>query len=159
MGAQLHVQFTNPDAGWMDMTIRADGRVIKLAASYVFDTVGELVESLHAITTGETLRSIRFLEEPDLYEMAFECEDCGTIRVEIFRSTLSRRRLGAAVFEARGNALKVHLAFWRALRSLQTRFSAKDFERRWGHAFPEARMAQLGANLGRMKAERQVERR
>jgi len=154
MADALKVRFDDPQNGWMAMTIRSDETIVTLLVSYVlYNTLDELVDGLHALTTGDNYRSVRIFEEPTTCEMRFRREN-GTIRFELCRfssfSRVASRKPGQMLFEIEGTLAEVCLPFWRALRNLQTRFSEDEFQLRWRRPFPGSGMQKLRANLSRL---------
>jgi hypothetical protein len=138
----------------MALTIQSDTNVVTLVASYTpYDTLDELVECLHALlTTGDARRTVRVMEEPEVCELRFEHEN-GTISLEVCRRFSHQHRRCHTLFEARGSVLEMCLPFWRALRSLQTRFPEKDFELRWQRPFPASGMERLSAHLKSLRTQ------
>lgn len=133
------------------MTIRSDETVVTLLVSYVlYNTLDELVDGLHALTTGDHYRSVRIFEEPTSCELRFRREN-ELIRFELWRfssySQIRSRKPGQMLFEIEGTLAEICLPFWRALRNLQTRFSEDEFQRRWRYPFPGSGMQKLSANL------------
>ena len=122
MGSSLKVQFDDPQHRWMVMTIRSDASVVTLTVSSVlYDTLDELVDSLHALATGDDYRSVRIFKEPASCELRFKREN-DTIGLELCRfSAFNRLRSpkpGQTLFEAVGTFAEICLPFWRALRNL-----------------------------------------
>lgn len=151
MGNKLRVEFGDPQHGWMAMTIRSDASVVALTVSSVlYDTLDELVDGLRALTTGDDHRSVRIFEEPTSCELQFNLAN-GTMGLKLCRfdshSRRSSRKPGQRLFETAGSGSEICLPFWRALRNLQTRFSAEEFRLWWHRHFPESGMEKLGANL------------
>jgi len=123
MSSLLKVQLGDPQAGWMLMTIRSDAIVVRLTVSRaLFDTLDELVDGLHALTTGDDYRLVRIFEEPTYCELRFKREN-DTVSLEICRfakfSLAQSRRSGEALLATAGTFAEMCLPFWRALRDLQ----------------------------------------
>ena len=151
MSSSLKVQFDDPQGGWMVVTIRSDASVVTLSVSSVlYDTLDELVDSLHALATGDDHPSVRIFEEPTSCELQFKREN-GTIGLKLCRfASFSRPRSGKpgeTLLATAGTFAEMCLPFWRALRSLQTRFSDQEFQLRWRRPFPTSGMEKLSANL------------
>jgi hypothetical protein len=120
MADALKVQFDDPQSGWMALTIRSDETLVTLAVSSVlYDTLDELVDGLHALTTGDHYRSVRIFEEPTSCALRFKREN-GTIRLELCRfsscSQVRSRKPGQMLFEIEGTLAEICLPFWCALR-------------------------------------------
>jgi hypothetical protein len=146
LGSKLEVQFDDPQHGWMAMSIRSDSDVTLTMSSVAYDTLNELIEGLHALITGDSYRTIRVFEEPTVCELRFECEGTA-IRLNVLRP--SSRGDGEPLLETDGNFSEICLPFWRALRNLQSRFSAEEFALRWGRSFPLSGMQKLSTELRR----------
>ena len=85
MGTRLRVQFDDPQHGWMTLTIQSDVGVATLNMSYVgFDTLDEMIDGLHALSTGECSRAVRIMEEPTVSELRSRREN-GTIALVVCR--------------------------------------------------------------------------
>jgi hypothetical protein len=137
----------------MDLIIRADACAVALAASYAgYDWLAEMVGALHGLTTYDHRKLVRILEEPEVCELRFDRAD-DTLTLEVCRRALVQHRHRRTLLETRGSTLEICLPFWRALRNLQTRFSEKEFERRWLSPFPTSGMEQLTAHLRQLREQ------
>jgi hypothetical protein len=149
----LKVEFGDPHAGWMDLMIRADACAVALTASYAgYGWLAEMVGTLHGLTTYDHRKLVRILEEPEVCELRFDRVD-GTLSLEVCRRASEQHRHCRTLLEASGSILEMCLSFWRALRNLQTRFSEKEFERRWHSPFPTSGMEQLTAHLRQLREQ------
>jgi hypothetical protein len=116
MGSKLRIQFDDPQHGWMAMSIRSDVGVVTVTVSSVaYDTLDELVDGLHALTTGDGYRAVRIMEEPTVCELRFKCES-GAMGLKVCR--LSLRNDGQTLFEADGSFSEICVPFWRVSGSV-----------------------------------------
>ena len=83
MGSGLKVEFGDPYAGWMHLTIQADACAVAIEASCTpYDWLDEMVSALHGLTTWDGSRSMRIMEEPEVCELRLERKD-GAIELHI----------------------------------------------------------------------------
>jgi hypothetical protein len=153
LSSKLKVAFDAPHGGWMGLTIRADTRAIALQMSYTpFDSLDEIVGALHGLTTYDDRRSVRISEEPEVCELRFERNN-GTMDLEVCRRGSFQHRRRQMLLKTRGSTLEMCLPFWRALRSLQTGFSEKEFEFHWRRPFPTSEMDRLTTHLKQLREQ------
>jgi hypothetical protein len=115
-----------------------------------FDSLDELVGTLHGLTTYEDRKAVRISEEPEISELRFERVNSTMDLVVCRRASIQHRRC-RMLLNTRGSTLEMCLPFWRALRNLQTRFSEREFELLWHRPFPTSEMEQLTAHLDHLR--------
>ena len=153
MSSTLKVEFDDPHAGWVGLTIRADTDAITLRISYTpFNTLDEMISAVHGLTTYDDRKSVRLSEEPEVCELRFECNK-STIDLEVCRRASFQHPRCQTLLKTRGSTLEMCLPFWRALRNLQTRFSDTEFEQRWCRPFPASGMDELTKHLRRLRGQ------
>src|SRR6266436_161875 len=144
LGSKLRVQFDDPQHGWMTISIRSDASLVTLTvSSVVYHTLDELVEGLHALATGDCSRCVRIMEEPTVCELQFKRESV-PIGLRVCRRT--SRDHCQTLFETESSFSEICVPFWRALRNLESRFSAEEFSRRWGRPLPAVRDGKADRN-------------
>ena len=142
---RLIVTFDEPANGWSRLELLFNGEVFKEPFSHIYPTLGELCGALCDLLAGHEGRRVVFLLEPAELELTLTPLAGGTARVSL-RLFKDRRRTssdGDLVTEFVGERHEIVLAFWRALRRLQTGLSDSHFEERWRAPFPRLEMASL----------------
>ena len=83
------------------------------------------------------------MEEPTVCELQFKRESV-PIGLRVCRRT--SRDHCQTLFETEGSFSEICVPFWRALRNLESRFSAEEFSRRWGRPLPAVRDGKADRN-------------
>lgn len=156
MDATLTVEFESPENGWMRLRIaHVDAEFSVVASCTPYDSVGDLVHAICQVAKGLDEVVVRWSVEPGEYDLRFLSEsDRTSVTVTSFPAHARVKGTGQLDFQAHGSRLEVCLAFWRALRRLESRITAADFEREWGHPFQTDKLGDLTRTMDRMKAER-----
>lgn len=143
---RLHIRFDDPDNGWIRIEIDFGENHFEESFSYAgYSGFSELISAITALWSGPCPRlSVTWLLEPTEMDFAFERAE-SQIVFEIIEYRDHRRELdlGKAVFQWHGSYEIICLAFWRALRSLEGRFSAEELTRRWHREWPATEMEYL----------------
>jgi hypothetical protein len=136
----LTIDYRLAGSGWVDCTIRSDGRECKLSASYLSDALGKLVLAAAAVLAGVHSVSVGFDKEPGEYRWSIVCTDAGAMRVSI----LSFQDLWGNLPDADGTLMLsvscAPLDFGNAVREAAEAVLSKnglaDYNAQWGHDFP-----------------------
>lgn len=148
--SKFKVEFDNLDVGWVTLTIREQSRVVIIQASYIYNSFHQLVDALYKLKLSEGEAIAVWQCEPMEYELCFTREE-ETIALDILcfpdssRSVFQRN----IVLSTTGTYEEICLPFWRALRSLQGRYSEAEIEERWQRTFPTREMKMLTSALGK----------
>ena len=158
MSSKLRVEFGLPQHGWISFNIICGDSDFSICASYTpYDSVGALTSAICQIAKGIPEVMVPWNEEPVEHELHFKGDAALTSFTITSHPDHSRiQGTGQQAFEAHGSRLDICLAFWRALRRLESSLKASDFERAWGHPFPTEKLEELTQIMQRMKA-REVE--
>lgn len=142
---KLTVAFDKPSHGWLGLELRSDAEAVSETFSHIYPTLPDLCDALSDVLCGRPSRRVVFLLEPAEVELSAMPLADGRCNLRLCRFTDSRRTSpdSDTVFELEGETAEIVLAFWRALRRLQTSLSESDFEKRWGERFPKLEMAAL----------------
>jgi hypothetical protein len=137
MDEKLRVAFGEPAHGWLQLECHAGQTAFCETFSHMYPSLSDVCEALCDVLTGNRPpRRVVFLLEPAEVEMVLAPHD-GRCRVSLLAFRDRRWDLdGQAVLEFDVATVDVVLAFWRALRRLQTSFPENEFEARWGEPFP-----------------------
>lgn len=156
MDATLTVEFEPPESGWMRFRIAHVDAEFSIVASCVpYDSLGNLIHAISQVAKGLDEVVVPWSVEPGEYDLRFLSEsDRTSVSVTSFPDHARVKGSGQLEFEAHDSRLEVCLAFWRALRRLESRITAEDFERGWGHPFQADKLANLTRTMDRMKLER-----
>ena len=149
--SKLRVTFENPDAGTVWFTLASGSESVAISATYIYNSFYQLADALHRIRAAPGQATVVWMCEPSEYEMQF-CREADIIRLEVVWFPGSERSVfkpGQVEMSMTGSYDEVCLPFWRALRELQGRLPASDFEARWGDPFPSRELELLTAVLGK----------
>ena len=138
MNQKLKVSFDDPEHGWVCLNINCGDTSATIIASYTpSDSFLGLTNALYDLLHYEGEATVVWHEEPAETELRFfRTKDL--VRLEVWFFFDDRRDYGRAKkeFEVSGLYEEICLPFWRALRSLQGRFSNEELGTRWHRAFP-----------------------
>jgi hypothetical protein len=137
MNEKLRVAFDEPSAEWLQLEVHAGESAFRETFSHIYSSLPDVCEALCDVLTGDRQpRRAVFLLEPAEVEM-WLAPHAGRCRVSLVLFPGRRRDIdGRVVFEFEGATADVVLAFWRALRRLQTILPEHEFEKRWRAPFP-----------------------
>jgi hypothetical protein len=155
MMSRLKVEFDQPEHGWLKVELRSAQIELSDTFSHIYPTLPNLCEALCAVAEGKGSRPVVFLLEPQELELSFTSQENQTCIVNAVLFPDRRRDLenGEVVFAHSGSSREVVLAFWRALRQLQTCLPEHEFTVRWREPFPAKEMAALTVAVATIKTE------
>lgn len=138
--ARLRVEFKHIEHGWVQTHFCVEEEEHEMWFSYVYrDVFSQLCAALLAMLEENGERVVTWMEEPDEDEMRFKKRD-EKIELELWRFENHRRGLGERPhlrFQIAGGYGELCIPFWRALKSLRSRYSDEEFSECWGTPFPE----------------------
>lgn len=151
--SRLHVAFDEPSAGWLAIEVRTADQHVHDTFSHIYPTLPDLCAALCDALGGIPSRPVTFLLEPAELELTIVPEGpaVSVLRIRMYPDR-SRTLTPAPTLEFRGAATAIVLAFWRALRRLQTCLPASQFSERFREPFPELEMASLTRLVAARKA-------
>jgi hypothetical protein len=139
MTQKLKVSFDNPEHGWVGLFINYGDNVMSIIASYTpSDSFLDLTNALHGLMYCPIEATVIWHEEPAETELRFSPSG-ELIMLQVYVFPDRRRRIarsGGKELEIAGSYEEICVPFWRALRSLQGRFSAAELDARWHRQFP-----------------------
>jgi hypothetical protein len=147
MGTDLRVAFSRMGKGWLGLALQMEGRQFSTTFSDVpYDSLLQLAEALHGFYVNGLAGSVRFNGEPEEHELHLEPagSERATVRLVRYPGFARVQGTGTEVFTVEAPRRDLVLAFWRALRRLETGFAANG-EPDWRFEFPHRAVAQLGA--------------
>lgn len=141
---RLDVAFDEPSEGWLAVEIRTGDQSVHEKFSHLYSTLPNLCSALCDALRGRPSRRVTFLLEPAELELSIvrEGPTVSVLNLRMFRDR-SRTLTPAPILEFHGATAEIVLAFWRALRRLQTCLSASQFHERFHEPFPELEMDSL----------------
>jgi hypothetical protein len=145
----LKASFDDPADGWVGLTISRGDEAVTINASYTpRDSFRELADALYKLFLHEGEAKVVWNEGPGEDEMRFSREG-DFVRLEVCGHPGRSREEGRGerLFEASGSYGEVCVPFWRALRSLQGRFTGEELSARWHRPFPSEEVDGLTALL------------
>jgi hypothetical protein len=138
MKQKLNVSFENPEHGWVGLTISQGEESLKIIASYTpSDSFLDLTNALYNLRCYRVGGVVAWHEEPAETELRFSISG-DEVELDVYFFSDHRRDYGRGerVLAITGSYEEICTPFWRALRSLQGRFSAEELDARWHRPFP-----------------------
>jgi hypothetical protein len=138
MKQKLKVSFDNPEHGWVGLTISQGEESLTITASYTpSDSFLDLTNALCNLLCYRGGGVVTWHEEPAETELRFSISR-ELVELEVYFFSDHRRDFGRGKRELAitGSYEEICMPFWRALRSLQGRFSAEELDARWHRPFP-----------------------
>src|SRR5215813_10657582 len=128
MNQKLEVSFDDPAHGWVCLTINCGDKSAAITASYTpSDSFLNLTNALYSLLHYEGEATAIWHEEPAETELRFSrLKDLVGLEVWSFFDHRRDDGKGERVLAVSGSYEKICLPFWRALRSLQGRFSNEE---------------------------------
>ncbi len=157
----LKVELGLPESGWMRLSVLHGDHSFSIDAAYTpYDWLTGLAHAVSKVAAGIDEVTVPLAEGPGEWDFAFHGA-CDRISVRITSFPDHSRMLGTGrrEFEFQGSRLDVCLAFWRALRRLESQISSDEFERAWRHPFPAEKLEELSKIMQQMKASQPDRRR
>lgn len=141
---RLDVAFEEPSEGWLAVEVRTGDQSVHEKFSRLYATLPNLCDALCDALRGRPSRRVTFLLEPAELELSIvrEGPTGSVVHLRRFRDR-SRTPTPAPILEFHGATTEIVLAFWRALRRLQTCLPASQFHERFHEPFPEREMDSL----------------
>lgn len=149
--SQLKIRFDEPEHGWMNVEIHADGaELMRISVSDVYPSLHLLVDALLAMLDLRAEKSVDWMQEPAEFEMLFARRG-EHISLEISSFSSSFRPIGerSTDYVFSGSYEEICLPFWRALRNLEGRYSPEELANRWTEPFPHRELALLTERMGK----------
>ena len=138
MKQKLKVSFDDPEHGWVGLTISHGEESLTIIASYTpSDSFLDLTNTLYNLLCYRIGGVVTWHEEPSETELRFSISG-EQVKLEVYFFWDHRRDSGRGARELAitGSYGEICRPFWRALRSLQGRFSADELNARWHRPFP-----------------------
>jgi hypothetical protein len=141
---KLEVSFDLPSDGWVGLDLRVGDQHLFESVSHIYPGLRDLCAGLCDVLNDAPSRPIVLYLEPAELELLIspESSDLWRLTASIFpdrrRSSPTSPTISAAL-----PAATIVLAFWRALRRLQTSLSPEEFAARFREPFPSLEMASL----------------
>jgi hypothetical protein len=143
---KLNIRFDDPENGWIGIEIDFGDNRLEQNLSYAgYNGFSELVLAIMNLWSGPCPKLLAtWLVEPIEYDFVFERSQ-NQVNFEVIEYPNHRRKigLGEIVFQWSGNYKEICLSFWRALRSLEGRFSTDELTRRYHSEWPATDMIHL----------------
>ena len=135
---KLKASFDNPENGWVGLTISQGGESLKIIASYApSDSFLDLTNALYNLRCYRVGSVVAWHQEPAETELRFSISG-DEVELDVYFFSDHRRDYGRGerVLAITGSYEEICTPFWRALRSLQGRFSVEELDARWHRPFP-----------------------
>ncbi|MFN7944013.1 MAG: hypothetical protein U0Z53_01455 [Blastocatellia bacterium] len=146
------IRFDDLENGWLTVRIKQGNAEYTFFPSHVpYDSIRELTDGLGNLLLGDTQATVHWNDEPIEHEFVFDKTGNElSFRVLLLNET----RLGKQpeeVFGLQGTLYEIIRPFWVALRDLETRYPAEEYQRRWREPFPVNEMRVLTAHFEKLK--------
>ena len=137
MSEKLKIAFDDPADGWVGLKLMRANEVIQIIASYTpHDSFLDLIDALYNLFLSDGEWKVIWSEEPSEIELSFRRAG-NLVSVEVLKFPDYRRGTEpVSLFTLSGSYDEIAIPFWRALRSLQGRFSSEELNARWHRKFP-----------------------
>jgi hypothetical protein len=127
----------DPNHGWVVLSLQAPSAEVEIVGSYApGDSFLELIRALDDMLHEGGERTVTWYEEPQETDLCFVGRaNRVQLTVRRFRDHRRTKGGGRVLLDVAGSFEQVCLPLWRALRSLQGRFSQQDLDARWHKNF------------------------
>lgn len=149
---RFNIRFDDLENGWLTVRLKNGDQEYTFIPSHVpYDSIRELADGLGNLLLGYTQTKARWNDEPVEHEFVFD-KTGNQLSFQVM--LLNERRLGKQpeeVFAIQGTLYEIIRPFWAALRDLETRYPAEEYQRRWREPFPVKEMRVLTAQFEKLK--------
>ena len=154
MSAAFKVELGIPENHWIRIELAHADHAFSVDVSYTpCDSVADLAQAVAKIAKGADDAALTLLEGQSELEVEFRgAGDLISVNVTSYPNHYRMVGTGTREFGLQASRKDVCLAFWRALRRLESRMDPADFERAWGHPFPSKKVQELTQIMKQMKA-------
>jgi hypothetical protein len=139
-----------PVHGWVLISIRVGAEVVECHASYIVDSLTDLVYAALEITERRPIRPVIVFEEPGAIRISLvSTEQLVRVSITRHRDLASARndRNGTQLLSTSVESIRLARAIWSAMRRLEGALSRDLIEAAWHNPFPAKEVAQLGERL------------
>jgi hypothetical protein len=145
---KLKIALDDVNAGWAQLSMSDGEQNVSITVSFIYDGFTMLTNVLYGLPFEQGEKTVTWLGEPEEYDMRFvRSGETMDLEVREFPNHLRGFSQGILLFSFTGNYNQVCIPFWRALRSLQGRFSEQELEERWKRPFPHRELNNLTAAI------------
>ncbi|WP_413200218.1 hypothetical protein [Nostoc piscinale] len=146
MTRAFKVDFSCPEHGWITVEMFSQEQQLLFSASYTPEnSLCELLDALIALLNGQHQAVVRWNTEPIRYEFIFAQNDKQlTLDVVKLANLPINQQQNELVFKVKSSCISMVLAFWRALRHLE---SYENFAQHWVRSFPKREMRLLEKSI------------
>ena len=142
----MKVYLKNLNHGWIDLIIKDELFIIlDNRFSYIYNFLEDLLDGLYQLNNMHTISTkIILFGEPFAYELVFNKED-DVVNFKLFfiENYTGVQYPDKLIYEKVGNFKEICLPFWRALRTLQSRYNQKEFNELWQREFSYQKLERL----------------
>lgn len=149
MLTKLKVSFSDPEHGWISLTVNYNLESFNVdVADVPSDSLLNLTAALHNLFLYDGQAAVTWHGEPIEYDMLFSRNDTNII-LKIYEYPDHRRgsERGKRVCVISGAYDDVCLPFWRALKNLQSRFVLWELSTHWTYPFPSKQIDSLTSTI------------
>ena len=141
----IRIEFGIPEHGWIDIAIIQGEKEFRTDVSDVpFDPLEALIDATAKLAKGIDDVTVTLFEEPRETELRFRRDgDYVNLTVISFPSDIRQEKKGTTMLAAKDTHADCCLAFWRAIRRLESEIENTEFERNWSYPFPAEKLSRL----------------
>lgn len=148
------LQLDPPRTGSMLVRLLFGAEHVDIHASHTpRDSLGDLASALLTVAQSPSIGTATFNLEPEIIDLSLEA-DGDDLRIDVNRCSDHRRldRGARLVFRRTARKQRTLITFLRAFRDLRRRCPPAEYEREWGHPFPDRAVDALQRLLARGSA-------
>lgn len=137
--SDLKIEFNLEDHGWLDICILEQDKRLTISASYLSDSIKEMIDSLCIFIEGSYEVIFRFQTEPGEYRFRLKNDgEVSLFEIYEFNTTFSREELqnGKCIVSTRIETDKLINKFYSEIFKLKE-IEANEFKNKWGYDFPK----------------------
>lgn len=151
---KLKVSFNEPEHGWIGLSMICGEQSVFIDAASHTESFDELVNALLGCFENKSDIVVAWLLEPAIAELHFTKQG-ETVTLEVTEtlnvfdtSTYKVKRVTRELqLSVSGTYAQICLPFWRALQSLEAKYSKHELEVRLQDTFPTERLSKLTAQI------------
>jgi hypothetical protein len=154
----IHVQFEEPEHGWIKLSIGSGESSFEGFMSCVpYPSSWETLTALSLMLQGADQATATWFAEPVTYDLRFKREqDRVLLELIEFPDNQKRTSQERKLLSATGSFDEICRPFWKAIRDLQGRFSDEELSRGWQQEFPREAIERLTRLMREKKAQGEI---
>lgn len=135
----MDIEFNLQEHGWLDISIFEKEKELHIPASYISDSIREMIISLSIFLEGKQDIIFKFQAEPGEYRFSLKASDkISLFEVYEFKDTFCKDNLelGQCIISTQIDTHKLINKFYREILKLE-KIGKEEFKNRWRNDFPQ----------------------